>query len=109
MNINFDTIWEILNLDPTPEQKRNLPAISWLFSGSLRSGRTTAMAVAIIMEAYRLRPQWVGVIDHYPADAWGRSNMLDHIKRIILQLPPDHPLRKHAEFRGSNFSVRFSD
>ena len=107
MDIEYDPIWDNLKLVPTPEQEEHLPGVSWLFSGPIRSGRSTVLAVAIIKKAILVRPQWVQVIDHWPGYR-ARNDMLDNIKQILYPLPTDHPLRKHVEFRGSNLSIRFN-
>lgn len=75
-----------------PQQQEALGALEWLVSPQRRSGKTIALAVAIVRAACKNPGQWVSIIDHEPG-----NRMCEHITgHIRAILESDARLANHT-------------
>jgi len=88
----------------TEQQQAALPALEWIFGGSRRTGRTTAMAIAMIRVACRNPGSSLYLVDH----ANFSRDMLHHLELVIRRLIDAAPLPDYASynlFRGDRLVV----
>ena len=66
----------------TPEQKKHLKSLQWLFMGARRTGRSTLLAYVLI-ETVLKTGQEMRIIDHYPSKQ--ADNYLAEIIQLIIK------------------------
>lgn len=79
----------------TEQQEAALPALEWLIGGPRRSGRTVALAIAIIRSACRQPGVPFYLIDHHISSA----DMRDYTRNVIRSLLDVSPLPRNASVR----------